>query len=495
MSRVPRQPNTPIATPAVASTDAEILDALAAEVVAPVVAAPVAAESVEAVPAEPADAKKPRIQTNKAIGTSIPVARTRGHLDRQGINKAANDMIAELSKVVDVYDHSEQVINTGIIKYTLDDSTKLYERSPTPDELNNCKTFVATNAALAAENRKLIDALSSQKTRFSSSAAVALTVVIDEVLEEWLKLTAKATIENKRAVMTVTHAYSAGVTGLRYHKLLSGIPLFASNLAKFSAERDNVERETFKVSALAAARKELQVKHTQTVKALKAELVARGWAEPAKPVEPVAVAAAAPAAPVAAAPVAAAPVAVAAATPVAAAPKKKRVSHPMDKTKYSTYIGNMAKKVISTNTHLATLKISAELRCHMSDIAIAFINVYGPAIKHLTNCKAVKTVDEKIVMQVIQQFMVFGVPHTETFTYENAIVPNPETVKENNKKRDAAKKSNTDFKVDPKSVDKVQVTVAVSNIEYHSESYNALAKVVEEKLKIYDGLGKKTVKA
>ncbi|NHA11435.1 hypothetical protein G7Z25_17240, partial [Enterobacter roggenkampii] len=235
-----------------------------------------------------------RQQTSKAIGVSISSARVRRHIDRLNLNAVTDSMIGELKEQLSPYKVAKDHLESGKVSFTVEqevDGKKQFVQQTRPLTDVERVAFQATVDSMSAKTPELemkIAALSRERTRFSNEAAVALSIVCDELIQQLTDHAMKRVLLAKKKIIHVSHLHEAGVEQLSLYPLFKSLPSFLATSTKLQKEKTDLTYEQTMSAVLTQAEREFKKKYA--VHTPKKKKVAEAVAEVAAPQpEPVTV--------------------------------------------------------------------------------------------------------------------------------------------------------------------------------------------------------------
>lgn len=415
------------------------------EEVAPVVEAAPAPAATEVTPAKP-------------VVVAISAARVRAHLDKMNLNKQLSALLAEVKAPLAEFEAAQ---------------VTLKKEDATADEKATAQATVDRLAPLVPSLEAKNAALSRERIRFSSDAAVQLSIVLDELVQQLTEHTIKCAIENKKKIIQTEHLHKDGIESLPLYPLICSLPSFQKTRAALaqSARDAAVAAATQaaaedKASALAKAEREWKKKyHVTTPKVVKTAPAA----------------AAAPAAEDAAAPTPAAEEA--AVVPV---PKEKKVKAAEDKTSFRFYVGQVCKEMVKRHPEYEKVRISTEIRDYLSNLLVELIQRLAPLVYLTAQNMKIKTINESAVFSTLETILIDGHAAVETIVLKEAQINDTSAHKAELAKREEAKKAGTPYTATPlDKLPKITGLVAERTITYPTSGYAALHKRVLEKFALY----------
>jgi len=412
---------------------------------------PVAAEVPQATgvvaPAEPAEPK--RVQANKIVGVSIASARTRRHLDKLNINAVVDGQIAELKALAEPH-------------YSLIDKLKTAEG----DEAKTLQAEIDKSTPEVAVIESKIAALSRERTRFSSEAATALSIVCNSLVSQLAQHTMDNAIAAKAKIIKVSHVHTEGVEKLSLYPLVSTLSLFVSTGDKLRKEFQDAYDESERNKLVKGLEKEFKAKYKITTPKKKAEGdTTTNAAAPTTPADPAPTVAS------------------------ESAPEVEPEDDGDSKTSFKFYVHQACKAVAMKEPEkYKSIRISTDIKDYFSDLVTEFIKRIAPLVAATANSVKTKTVSKDTIMRIIKNILIDGHVPVETVELEEGKFPDPVKVKEENAKKDAEKAAGRKYKVNLESLPKVNGYNAKRTVTYPTSGYAALESEVDEKLSLYHKL-------
>ncbi|SIP86090.1 Hypothetical protein PACV_377 [Pacmanvirus A23] len=453
-------------TAPVADTAQQLSTQQPAEVTQP---APVDATAAESV--------SKRQQTSKAIGVSISSARVRRWIDRLCLNSGIDTKIGALKEQLSPYKVAKDHLESGMISFSVEqevDGKKQFVQQSRPLSDDERTAFQATVESLSAKVPELemkIAALSRERTRFSNEAAVALSIVCDELIQQLTDHAMKRVLLAKKKIIHVSHLHEAGVEQLSLYPLFKSLPSFLATATKLQKEKTDLTYEQTMSAVLTQAEREFKKKyavHTpkkkKTAEAV-AEVVAQP--EPVTPAEP----------------------AVEAEAEVEAVEDDESSE---SKTSFRFYVGQVCKEMIKRDPNFKSVRISTEIRAYLSDLLVEFIQRLSSLVHLTATCMKNKTVNDVAIMRTVESLLIDGHQPHEVVEFKDDLVDDPVAYKAELEKRAAEKKADREYKIDMSKVPKVPGLVAVRTITYPTSGFSALSDKVQEKLALHKALAKKS---
>lgn len=412
-------------------------------------AAPSAPATVVAEPTTTVAVKKPR-PVRAVGGICIPPARARRCFDKLTLNRVIESQLAPIKVSLRTYEGAKTILTSGTVKHTetrgegADATTVVVDRPITDVERGNYQGMVNELEPKLEELRQRQQALGRAKSRFSNSACIATSVVLDMIGAELALHAMKSATVAKKKIIKVEHVHAPGVESLPLFTLYSCLPSWQANSTRVAAEARASELEELTKKIRAECEKEIY-------KRCPAAKPKRGKKEESPAETPVA-------APESAAETAAEP---------------EAELSPEDKYSFTYYIFDVCHNVSKDHPEFAQgkIRISTEFREYMSTLMKEFIHRFSPLVFLAINDMKISTINSTVVLRALQKLLVDGVNYSETLSFETVMEPNAEALKK-------ARASGADLSTVPQDA----VLVANRKVEFHSPSYDALRSNIEEKV-------------
>lgn len=425
--------------------------------VAEVVNSPaVAPETTQVADEKPAEvpAAKPKAKAQpKVVIVSISAARTRRHLDKLGLNKGVDEKISALKVDLAPYKAAKLLVETGkkSVEVTKEVDGKTVTSSEVQDvsenELVTARDLVAKLADAATDAEHKIAALSRERTRFSNESASTLSIIFEELIKQISTHAMDRALAAKKKIIQVSHLYEPGIEKISLFPLIKSLPLFQATSEKIAKALQSAEAEKLLHARLVQAEKDFKKKHNVTTPKKKAEMPA-----------PVPV-------------------------PPAPEPSPEEEDDESDsKITFRFYVHQVCKDIVKSNDKYKAIRVSTEIRAHLSDLLVELVKRLSGLFLLTAGSMKNKTINEAAILRTVENLLIDGHTPVETIEYQEAQISDPQFVKDETAKRDAAKKDNAEYKA-PESVPTVKGTVAVRTRTYPTSGYADLAKLVQEKLK------------
>lgn len=389
-----------------------------------------------------------RQQAGKVIGVNISWARVRRHLDK--LNKVVEDILGPLKKELSDTKSAEKTLADGF--RTTTDHNGIEVKEPlTAGDRAALQEQVNAAAPKRAELEAKIKALSRERVRFSNKAPVALSIVCNELVQQLVEHAMHKVIVAKKKIVQIEHLHECGVESLPLYSLVRSLPSFIQTEQKIAADKKKKELDDLVNETREQVEKEFKKKFSDILPKKK-----KG------PTETV----------------------VAPAELLAVACKNEA---PDSKTTFRFYVSIVCRDVIKKNEAFAHVRVSTEIRVYLSKLLIELIHRLSSLIQLTTNAMKIKTVDHKAILKTVEQLLIDGHSPVEAITFKEVLVTDPEVLKIERAKRDAAKKAGTEYKIDVDKLGKIPKCVAVRTLTYdESSGFVALQKMVKEKLALFD---------
>ena len=430
-----------------------------------------AAESTVTV--EPAlETATKRHQTSKAIGVSISSARVRRHIDRLNLNAVIDRMIGELKEQLSPYKAAKDHLKSGKVTYSVEqevDGKKQFVQQTRPLSDDERTAFQATVDRLlvsAGELEMKVTALSRERTRFSNEAAVALSIVCDELIQQLTDHAMKRVLLAKKKIIHVSHIHETGVEDLSLYPLFKSLPTFVATANKLKKEKADLAYDLTMTNLLAQAERDFKKKYSVHCpkKRKSAETVEQTTTEVA-PVESVA-------------------------EVEPELPEEDESDE--SKTSFRFYVGQVCKEMIKRDPNFKSVRISTEIRGYLSDLLVEFIQRLSSLVHLTATCMKNKTINDVAILRTVESLLIDGHSVDEVVEFKDALVHDPAVLKAEAEKKEAEKKEHREYKIDLDKVPKVPGLVAVRTITYPTSGFAALSAKVQQKLTLHDDLVKKS---
>ncbi len=441
----------------------------------------VADQAVVVIPtvAVAAEEKRKRQQTCKTVGIHISSARTRRHLDKINLNRVIEEELGKLKVIIQEHDDAVAILKAGSRKkteeyteeVTKDDGNggQVKEQVKKTREVNipiteaETTTLNATIARIApalAELHGKVTALSRERVRFANDAPVALSIICDKLIQQLIEHAMTRVLAVKKKIVQISHLHEAGVEQLSLYPLIKSLPSFVKTAQELVAVNGAADLEKAIKDAKEAAFKEFKKQYADVLpKKKKGQAAQPAGAAPAPaevaPVEPD------------------------------VEPAEEDDDNTDSKTTFKFYVQQVCKDVIKSNLTYAHVRISTAIRNYLSDLLIELIHRLSSLILLTTEDMKIKTVNDVAILNAVKKLLVDGHEPTETITFRQEQIPDPEAVKIELTKKEEAKKTGQDYKVDLDKLPKIAGYVAVRSISYDSSGFAQLAQEVADKLKVY----------
>lgn len=454
--------------------------------------APAAAPKVEPKAESPKEEPKvvaaPKVAASKADAgekSKHPViATSRVHHFTHLINSAANNMLEDRKKVLKPYDDAVESLKSGKTKVEVEvtetvdgkevKKTKSEERAITDQEKADFTKLVKQHEANVPKLRAEAQALKSVRFRFTDNTDDAIAFVCDEWVSELLQHAMDTALEVKKKTIEPKHLHMNGSEKLRYYSLVA-------NLKSFAAMREQVladmGEENFHARlTVALEEEEKKWRELHGVKKKKAPVVQAPVQEQQEEAE----------------------------APAEAAEAKK----PGSRDTFNTYLTTMVKQIISANPakyqlwskatetepskpvldkhgNIKTvIKVSADIKRHLSECIIEFIDRVVVMTAGSVRDKGNKTIDADSVLNSVRSIMTLNQPLVNVVTLVPAKVQDQAKLKAEMEKKEAEKKAGRAYEINEKAIPLVDGFTAESVMTFPSSSYEALRASVLAKLEL-----------
>jgi hypothetical protein len=379
-------------------------------------------------------------------------------MDHINLNNVIDGMIATLKTNLDEHQKATTHLKTGKITETKSKDvtdaegkvTKVdeqVERGITEVERKAYHDTIAKHGPYVAKWEQDVAALSRERTRFSSEASVALSIIADMTVRELAVHAMNSVLLAEKKIIHPEHLHGEGVTKLSLYPLFGTLPSFAKKAAEFAAKKAQEDKDNSLQVALKEAEKEFKRKYAASLAKKKAGAV-------------VAPAAPAPA-PVPAPAVAAEPV---------VEDDEADDENGDSKTSFRFYVGQVCKQIIKETPKYqvwteavaadpvkgtpevpstpvldkngqikAMVRISTDIRDHLSDIVVDEIARISTLTQLTANDMNNKTISEEAILSAVKKLLVDGHTPVETVEITDVMVADPAVVKAEAEKKEAAK--------------------------------------------------------
>ncbi len=448
--------DTTPATPAVVTPTPEVTPAVVAPVVADAAATPAA-------PTTPTVAPKAK----KAAGvTCISAARVRNHLDKFGLNKMLTELHDDIDSKLTSYNEATEALASGKVK-SKGEANAVVETDVTAEQRAAFEATVASLKDSVPLMQQQSAALSRERIRFSSDAAIQLSIVLDELVLELIEHAMKSVTATGRAIIQVEHLHAAGVEQLSLYPLVHGLKTFQQTRAQLNKKTADDKH----AADVAAAVKEAVAKTTADLKKT------HGFKTPKK------IAAKPEDTPADAAPKAEEPVAEAVVEPVVADEDDS------DKNNFSFYVGLACARVKEQHPAYAKVRVSAQIRSYLSDIVIELIHRLSQRMLLTSQNMKIKTVNDVAMFSALASILIDGHAASEKIEFKSVQVTAPEALAAEAAKKDEAKKAGTPFTPTPADqLAQTTVLQAHRTISYPTSAFETLKATVESKFNLHEKL-------
>jgi hypothetical protein len=431
-------------------------------------------KKVAAKVAEPVEPKR----AAKVPEVLVSAARVRTHIDRNGLNKnicaetavqkalldpkyvAAKTALSsgKVSEQVEVKAAEPEKIVDGVTVNAKPAEYETKSRDITDAERAAFEATVAAGAGVAKPVEQKLAALSSQRFRISQNTPLVLSIVAERMVSELMHHTMKYATENKRKIISVAHLHESDPSKLSLYPLYANVPSFreeATRVAKEAAEelaastRKQTERDVKKQYGLSIRAKKTEAALAEEAKkAEEAKLVAAAEAE------------------------------------------VDDESEADSGTSFRFYVGQVCKQLINANDSFKSVRVSKEIRSHVSDVITDVLVRFSTLLLQVTECLKNKTISESSVMHTLEILLTDGHERVETLELKPIMVPEPKALEV----EEAKVKANKDYKFKPEDLPQVSSWAAVRTVSYPTSGYNALAAELKEKLEAHAKAAEKAPK-
>jgi histone H3/H4 len=398
----------------------------------------VVSKPVEVPPAPVSD------DTPKQKAIHIASARVRRGLDNEGLNASINKELAPHKAVEHRFAELTACIKEGcIVTMTRPDDAAEGEHKPvvkssrplTPEEVTKFTAELATLEPQLPNARKMITALSHEKTRFANQVAPTLAAVCEKIVTELLENSISVIHSSGVKIINVKHLFASNAN-LPLKQLYQDLPLYKSRKEFFEAEARAKEYKKELEASIAAAKKDWckEKNISPDAKRKVDNAVKAPKAAPAK--------------------------------------AKETAANTESKLTFKVYIGHIIDDLKKEEGN-KTVRFSDEVRNFLSDLLIEFIARIATIVHLYIESKKNKTVNAPITMRAVQVLLVNGHSPRETISYKEEMRTDESTKKAGMSAEDVAKLPKT-----------LQLVVEKKK-DYPTSGYNELRSYVLDKLREY----------
>lgn len=458
--------------PKIVKKDAEAAPAPAPAVAAPAVAAPapapVVAAPVVAEPAQPAVAKKevppPIIFTSTSRVTT--------NINTMGINALPKSLHGDLDDKIKAYKYAKNALAAGKIsdsrevdKVENGATTKVketYERAITAEEKAAFTKIAAEYEHSISSMEADCHAYSQACLRFAKNTSPAIAITVDQIVNQLVTHAMTNGLAKGRKNIDIEHLYSAGIDKLSLAALVTSLPSAVETRSKLEREQREHSEKVAKEVLLKNQEKDLKKRYHITKK----DVAAAEAKEAAQPL--------------------------AAGPAVAAAPAEDdevdaEAHLPVDrKTSFDHYVREICKYISIKYFEGQKLRVSGELRGHIAKLISEFHQRLGPMLSEAVRYDASKTVQVDTVLFVLKLLLIDGHRRVETIELKNIDVPSQDILKKEQDKKAAEKKAGRSYKIDMSKIPHVIGRQAVHTVSYPTSGFDALAKIIADKLTLLE---------
>lgn len=422
-----------------------------------------AAKSVKKVAVKSVDATVPKVL--KVPDVLVSAARIRTHIDRNGLNRLICAETAIQKALLDPkYVAAKSALSTGKVSEQVEvkaaepekivDGTTVpakpaefetKSRDITDSERAAFEATVTAGAGVAKPIEQKLAALSGQRFRISQNTPLVLSVVAERVISELMNHTMKYANENKRKIISVAHLHESDPSKLPLYPLYSSTPSFRTEAARVAKEN----AEELAASTRKQTERDVKKQYGLSIRAKKTEAA---LAEEAKRVEEAKLA-----------------------TPEHEVDIEDEVD---SGTSFKFYVGQVCKQLIASNDAFKSIRISKEIRSHVSDVVTDMLVRFSTLLLQVTECLKNKTISEASVTHTLELLLTDGHERVETLELKPIMVPEPKVLEVEEQKA----KANKEYKFDPSALPQISSWAAVRTISYPTSGYTALAAEIEAKL-------------
>ena len=451
--KVPTRPVKPKITPPKPVQETPVATEPSPTVTVPVepspapVEAPAATES-PAVTESSTSAPK-RVQTNKAIKVNISSARVRRHLDKLCLNSEVDAKIAELKAAAGPHTAALAALNA------LGDADKTAAQAAV-DALTPEAAVIASKIA----------ALSRERTRFSNEASIALSIIIDYMIQQMGRHTMDACLESGMKFIKKCYFHSKNIESLSLATLFAKLPSFVATQNAIKTAAHDAAVKAHDAALLAQAEKDFKKKYN----------VVQPKKAPEAAPEPAAVAE------------------VPAESPEVPAEVVESDEESESKTTFRFYVHGVCKELSKSEPKFKSVRVSTEIRNYFSDLVVEFIKRLAPLIHETAMSMKNKTVSDLAVLKTVENILIDGHASVETIELKTGQSTCPVALKAELAKQAEEKAAGREYKINHATLPKVDGFVACRTITYPTSGYADLAERVAEKLALYRKYGEETEK-
>lgn len=427
-----------VAAPAVAapSTGVVLIDNTSTAASAPVADVP----KVKA-------AKKPR-----ANGEIIPTARVRRVFATLTLNSACLEALAPLEAKLRELKVAEAALAAGTQSHKAEDGT-VSDVPLTDAERTAFSASVATLSPQKADLEAKRKALQHAKSRFSPRASQVLSVVVEKIVSQIFQHAMASALLNKKKIIKVKHALSAGIEKSPLFCLFSPLPIYQRAANQVAAETAAQELEALMAKIKTECEKEIYKRCPEA----KPKRAKKATAQPAAS--------------------SATPAAEPAPTPAPAQEPTPEAEEGDSHSSFAFYIGNIGTDVISKHPEFEGNRVSAELRAFLSELIEQFIHRVAVLVWLSTEEMGISTISDEVVLHTLQRIMLDCKTYTETLTLQEVDEPDQAALVA---ARAAAKAAGT--KCDRSTVAKCKVLKCVRELKFDDEHFVELRSQCRERV-------------
>jgi hypothetical protein len=383
-----------------------------------------------------------RQQISKIIGTSISPARVRRHLGA-ALNSYIDSHILPLKTQVHEYENAKKYLGLG------------HNGNPlvplTQEEREKYKLAVDRLEPLYHDLKLRQHALSRERTRFSNETPIVLSIVCDLVVQQLVEHAMEKVLLAKKKIIQVGHLHEQGVENLPLYPLVKTLPSFRKIADELKDKRIDTLVNKAVRSALVKAERDFRKRaKLQQIKLNPEEVAPATEEEDEVEVDD---------------------------DETAPAPAKD------SKTSFKFYVYQVCNK-LKSNPRFSSIRVSTDIKFYLSDILVELVQRLSHLIYLTTVCMKNKTVNDMAILRTVEKLLVDGHKPTEQLEFKNVKVPDPELLKQEDLKKEEAKRTGVEY--EPGLVPLVDSYVVVKTLTYHNTGYNELLAYVNAKMDLYN---------
>jgi hypothetical protein len=424
------------------------------------------------------DTEPKRVQVKAAPEVQVSAARVRAHIDRNGLNKnicaetavqkallnpkyvAAKSALStgKISEQVEVKAAEPEKIVDGVTVAAKPAEFETKSRNITDAEKAAFEATVADGAGVARPIEQKLAALSNQRFRISQNTPLVLGITMEKLIAQLMSHTMKYANANGRKIISVAHLHESDPSKLSLYPLYSNVPSFVRESTRVATEN----REEQATADRKQIEKDVKKQYGLSMRAKKTE---EALAEEAKKVEE--------------------------AKKTVVEPEVESEEEVDSGTSFKFYVGQVCKSLIASNAEFKSIRISKEIRAHVSDVVSDVLSRFNTLLLQVTECLKNKTISETSVMHTLELLLTDGHERVETLELKAIMVPEPKALEV----EEAKAKADKTYKFDASALPQVSSWAAVRGISYPTSGYPALAAEIKEKLEAAEKAPKAEVAA